>query len=44
MLGMEVYTGFDGYGAVEMLKNLVLDFVEADGDWRGIWAVVEGMA
>ncbi|KAK1759092.1 hypothetical protein QBC47DRAFT_436617 [Echria macrotheca] len=37
------YKDYYSYAVLEVLENLVLDFVEADGDWKGQWAVVEGM-
>ncbi|KAF5863229.1 hypothetical protein ETB97_010457 [Aspergillus alliaceus] len=33
-----------GYGVVEVVQNLVLDFVEASGNWKEQWAVCEAMS
>jgi hypothetical protein len=40
---MDVYNDFEGYGVMEVLENLILDFVEADGNWKEQWAVCEAM-
>ncbi|KAI1323514.1 hypothetical protein F5Y16DRAFT_344853 [Xylariaceae sp. FL0255] len=39
--GMHVFNDFPGYGVLEVLQNLILDFKEADDDWRHQWAVCE---
>ncbi|KAK0639944.1 hypothetical protein B0T16DRAFT_463567 [Cercophora newfieldiana] len=44
MFSVETHEDFYAYGVVQVVENLLLDFVEADGDWRAQWAVVEGMA
>ncbi|OGM43431.1 hypothetical protein ABOM_007634 [Aspergillus bombycis] len=40
---MYVYNDFAGYGLVEVAQNLVLDFVDAEGDWKEQWAVCEAV-
>ncbi|KAE8364716.1 hypothetical protein BDV27DRAFT_111365 [Aspergillus caelatus] len=40
---MDVFNDFTGYGLVEVAQNLVLDFVEAEGDWKEQWAVCEAV-
>lgn len=42
--GMYTYNDHFGYGCVELAQNLILDFEEAKGDWKGQWSVCEGMA
>ncbi|KAF7593617.1 7-dehydrocholesterol reductase [Aspergillus hancockii] len=31
-----------GYGLIEVMQNITLDFIEADGDWKEQWAICEG--
>ncbi|PQK16836.1 hypothetical protein BB8028_0007g00390 [Beauveria bassiana] len=40
----DMYTFNDhyGYGQLEMMQNLLLDFADADPLWREQWAIVEG--
>lgn len=40
----DMYTFNDhyGYGQLEMMQNLLLDFVEAEPLWREQWNIVEG--
>jgi hypothetical protein len=42
--GMYIYNDWSAWGALEVLENLILDFVEAKGNWKEQWVVVEGMA
>ncbi|KAL2867209.1 uncharacterized protein BJX67DRAFT_107911 [Aspergillus lucknowensis] len=41
--GMFVFNDFAGYGILEVLQNLVLDFVEAEDNWKEQWAVCEAI-
>ncbi|GAB1316843.1 hypothetical protein MFIFM68171_07053 [Madurella fahalii] len=41
---MHTYQDHEGYGVVEMIENLLLDFVEVDGNWREQWVVCETLA
>lgn len=41
---MYIYNDFAGYGLVEVMQNIVLDFVEAEGNWKEQWAICEGTA
>jgi hypothetical protein len=38
---MHVYNDFFGYAVMELVENLLLDFDEADGDWKMQWAICE---
>ncbi|KAJ6180355.1 hypothetical protein N7519_010816 [Penicillium mononematosum] len=38
---MHVYNDFFGYAVMELVENLLLDFEEADGDWKMQWAICE---
>ncbi|OQE17495.1 hypothetical protein PENFLA_c024G02291 [Penicillium flavigenum] len=38
---MHVYNDFFGYAVMELVQNLLLDFDEADGDWKMQWAICE---
>lgn len=38
---MYTYNEHFGYGLIEMLQNLLVDFAEAEGDWRKQWSIVE---
>jgi hypothetical protein len=42
--GMYTFNDHAGYGVLEMLQNLVLDFEEAAGNYKEQWAVCEGLA
>ncbi|KAH9883568.1 hypothetical protein F4778DRAFT_775118 [Xylariomycetidae sp. FL2044] len=43
--GMYTFNDHAGYGCLELVQNLVLDFVEAAArGWREQWAVCEGIA
>lgn len=51
VFGMYVYNDFAGYGSLEIMQNLFLDFEEAgkekrggDGGWREQWAICEAVA
>jgi hypothetical protein len=41
LFGMYIYNDYFGYGILEVLENLVLDYLEADGDWREQWVVCQ---
>lgn len=40
--GMYVYNDFFGYSLMELIENSLIDFEEADGDWKMQWAICEG--
>ncbi|KAI9367289.1 hypothetical protein BJX61DRAFT_538185 [Aspergillus egyptiacus] len=40
---MYVFNDFAGYGILEVLQKLVLDFVEAKNNWKEQWAVCEAI-
>ncbi|KAL4960727.1 uncharacterized protein BDV14DRAFT_138685 [Aspergillus stella-maris] len=40
---MYVFNDFQGYGILEVLENLVLDFIEAKDNWKEQWAVCEAI-
>lgn len=42
--GLWTYNDHAGYGVVQVVENLLLDFVEADGNWREQWVVCETLA
>ncbi|KAJ5788045.1 hypothetical protein N7457_003035 [Penicillium paradoxum] len=39
---MHVYNDYFGYGIMELVENLLVDFEEATGDWKMQWAICEG--
>ncbi|KAM7195171.1 hypothetical protein V8F33_006845 [Rhypophila sp. PSN 637] len=41
---MHTFNDHTGLGAKELLENLVLDFIEAEGNWREQWVVCETLA
>ncbi|KAK4151206.1 hypothetical protein C8A00DRAFT_45544 [Chaetomidium leptoderma] len=41
---MYTFNDHEGYGVLEMLQNLMLDFEEAAGNYKEQWAVCEGLA
>jgi hypothetical protein len=41
---MHTFSDHEGQGMVELVENLLLDFVETDGNWREQWVVCEAMA
>ncbi|KAL2126547.1 hypothetical protein VTI74DRAFT_708 [Chaetomium olivicolor] len=41
---MYVFNKYEGYGVLEMLQNLVLDFAEAARNYKEQWAVCEALA
>ncbi|KAM7216755.1 hypothetical protein V8F06_007865 [Rhypophila decipiens] len=41
---MHTFNDHMGLGAKELLENLVLDFIEAEGNWREQWVVCETLA
>ncbi|RAQ66975.1 hypothetical protein COH20_003493 [Aspergillus flavus] len=43
VFNMEVFNDFTGYALIEVAQNLVLGFVEAEGDWKEQWAVCEAV-
>ncbi|KAK0615358.1 hypothetical protein B0T17DRAFT_657547 [Bombardia bombarda] len=42
--GMYTFNDHEGYGVMEIIQNLLLDFEEVAGSWKEQWAVCEGMA
>ena len=40
---MYTYNDHSGYGVMEVLENLVLDYHEAEGNWKDQWVVCEAM-
>ncbi len=42
--GLDSFNDHEGYGVVEVLQNLVLDFKEAAGNYKEQWAVCEALA
>jgi hypothetical protein len=42
--GMYTFNDHEGYGVLEVLQNLVLDFEEAAGNYKEQWAVCEALA
>jgi hypothetical protein len=42
--GMSTYNDHAGYGVLQVVENLLLDFVEADSNWREQWVVCETLA
>jgi hypothetical protein len=42
--GMYVTNDSAGYGAIEIVQNLMLDFEEFKDDWKKQWAVCEATA
>ncbi|KAJ5368896.1 uncharacterized protein N7496_008656 [Penicillium cataractarum] len=43
MFDMYLYNDFYGYGLVEVLGNLLLDFEEAKDDWKQQWYICEAV-
>jgi hypothetical protein len=41
---MYTYNDHEGYGVLEVVQNLLLDFSEAEGNWKEQWVVCEAMA
>jgi hypothetical protein len=41
---MYTFNDHEGYGVLEILQNLMLDFEEAAGNYKEQWAVCEGLA
>jgi hypothetical protein len=41
---MHTFTDHEAYGLIKVVENLLLDFVEADGNWREQWVVCETLA
>ncbi|KAK3934519.1 hypothetical protein QBC46DRAFT_427091 [Diplogelasinospora grovesii] len=37
------HSGYEGLGVLEVLENLLLDFVEADSSWQEQWVVCEAL-
>ncbi|KAK4235821.1 hypothetical protein C8A03DRAFT_46089 [Achaetomium macrosporum] len=42
--GMHTFTDHEAYGAIEVFENLLLDFVESEGNWREQWVLCETLA
>ncbi|CEN61151.1 hypothetical protein ASPCAL07815 [Aspergillus calidoustus] len=40
---MYIFNDFERYGVLEVLQNLVLDFIEAKDNWKEQWAVCESI-
>jgi hypothetical protein len=40
---MYIFNDYEGYGILEVLQNLVLDFIEAKDNWKEQWAVCESI-
>lgn len=43
-LGMYTYNDHLGYGVMEAVENLLLDFGEAKGKWKEQWSICEATA
>jgi hypothetical protein len=43
MFDMYIYNDFYGYGLLEVVGNLLLDFDEAKDDWKQQWFICEAM-
>lgn len=41
---MHIYNDFEGMGVMEVLENLVIDFMESEDNWREQWVVCEALA
>ncbi|KAE8414268.1 hypothetical protein BDV36DRAFT_286322 [Aspergillus pseudocaelatus] len=41
---MYTFNDHSGYGAIEVVQNMMLDFEEASGKWQQQWAVIEALA
>ena len=41
---MHTFSDHEGHGAIEVAENLLIDFVEADSNWREQWVICEAMA
>jgi hypothetical protein len=41
MFDMYIYNDFYPYGILEVLENLLLDYLEAKDDWKEQWVVCE---
>jgi hypothetical protein len=41
---MHMFSGDDACGVMEVIENLLLDFAEADGNWREQWVVCEALS
>ncbi|KAJ9150965.1 hypothetical protein NKR19_g5137 [Coniochaeta hoffmannii] len=44
MFDMCIYNDFYSYGILEVLENLLLDYVEAEGNWKEQWDVCQTIA
>lgn len=44
LFDLYIYNDFHGYGMVEVVQNLFLDFVEVGDDWKEQWAICEATA
>jgi hypothetical protein len=42
--GMDTFNDHEGYGALEVLQNLFLDYEEAAGNYKEQWVICETMA
>lgn len=41
---MYLYNDWFAYGCLEVLENMILDYVEEKGNWKEQWITIEGMA
>lgn len=44
LFGMYTYNDHEAYGVIEVVENLLLDYVEAEGNWKEQWAICEALA
>jgi hypothetical protein len=42
--GMYVYNDSYGWGTMEVVENILVDFQEAEGNWKEQWAMCEAIA
>jgi hypothetical protein len=41
---MHTFSDHEGLGVLELIENLLLDFVESDSNWREQWVVCEALS
>ncbi|KAH8703881.1 hypothetical protein BGW36DRAFT_414257 [Talaromyces proteolyticus] len=41
---MYTFNDHSGYGVIEAIENYILDFIEAEGNWKEQWVVCEALA
>lgn len=44
LFDMYTFNDHASYGCLEVLQNLIIDFVEAEGNWREQWSICEATA